>query len=387
MRIPSKFGRCYKAFAAVFLNTVLIFILMNITIFYAMKVKNRFVHLHTNNIKKHIVQLRELYPFLKEDSEIYSILRGWIPLTYDPYTQFKEKPIHKKYVNVNENGFREIGDQGPWPPDKKSFNIFVFGGSTTFGYSLPDDFTIPARLQQLFDDRRDPRKRVRIYNFARGAYFSSQERVLFEKLLVSGAVPDMAIFIDGLCEFTKNSYKDDGLDFTKQLTMFMEGKYSTLSKLPILSLFGNKTDAQDDSDPRFSDKPNPAFFERVLGRYLANKRIIEAIAREFHVVPIFVWQPVPTYKYDLKHHLFVEHGFGIAASTINGYPYAAELHKRKVFGDDFLWLADMQENMSKPVYIDTVHYSAEMCRIISEHIYKFLLTRFDPEREMGALRP
>jgi hypothetical protein len=347
-----------------------------------MKVKNHFVYLHTNNIKKHIVQLRELYPFIKDDSEIYSISHGWLPLTYDPYTQFKEKPVHTKYVHINENGFREIGNQGPWPPDQQNFNIFIFGGSTTFGYSLPDDFTIPAHLQHIFDSRHDPRKRVCIYNFARGSYFSSQERVLFEKLLVSGAKPDMAIFIDGLCEFTKGSYNDDAPDFTKQLTMFMEGKYSMLSKLPILSLFGNKTDARNGSDPRFSDKPNPAFCERVLRRYLANKRIIEGIAREFNIVPIFVWQPVPTYKYDLRYHPFVEHGFGIATTTKYGYPYAAELKKKKIFGDDILWLADMQEKMSKPVYIDTVHYSAEMCRIIAEHIHGYLLTRSDFKREM-----
>lgn len=375
MRNPARFGRYYKAFAAILLNTVLVFILANLAISYVNKVRERSNYLHTKDIKRYIVPLRALYPFLKEDAEIYRIMKGWLPLTYDPFTQFKEKPVQTKYVHISENGFRETGDRAPWPPDRESYNIFIFGGSTTFGYSLPDDHTIPAQLQRLFDGRQAPRKRVRVYNFARGGYYSSQERVLFEKLLVSGARPDMAIFIDGLCEFTRSSYGEDAPDFTKQLTMFMEGRYSSFYELPILTLFGSKTDAHEDSDPRYSDQPDPAFIEKVMRRYLANKKIIEEVARGFGVVPVFVWQPVPTYKYDLKHHLFLEHGFGIAAATKNGYSYAAGLDRKRLFGDDFLWLADMQEDMSKPVYIDVVHYSAEMCRLIAERIHGFLSAR------------
>src|SRR6185436_5392660 len=55
----------------------------------------------------------------------------------------------------------------------------------------------------------------RVYNFGRGAYYSSQERALFEKLLVGGTVPDGAIFLDGLNDFM---YYDD----RPAMTVFLE---------------------------------------------------------------------------------------------------------------------------------------------------------------------
>ena len=36
-----------------------------------------------------------------------------------------------------------------------------------------------------------------VYNFGCGRYYSTQERVLFEQLVSSGAVPDLAVFLDG----------------------------------------------------------------------------------------------------------------------------------------------------------------------------------------------
>ena len=41
----------------------------------------------------------------------------------------------------------------------------------------------------------------RVYNFGRGSYYSSQERILFEQLAVAGHVPDLAVFIDGGSDF------------------------------------------------------------------------------------------------------------------------------------------------------------------------------------------
>ena len=118
------------------------------------------------------------------------------PLTFHPYTVFQEGESSGRYVNVDRRGFRHVENRGPWPPDTMNFNIFLFGGSTVFGYGLPDDLTIASRLQSIVDEV-DPRT-VRVYNFGCAYYFSTQERILFENLLVTGFVPDLAIFIDGL---------------------------------------------------------------------------------------------------------------------------------------------------------------------------------------------
>src|SRR6185503_15185425 len=103
---------------------------------------------------------------------------------YEAFTQFCERPFHGRFVNVSENGFRVSAQQGPWPPDADNFNIFLFGGSTTFGYGLPDSQTVASYLQDDLAARSSPH--VRVYNFGRGSYVSEQERVLFEELLLAG---------------------------------------------------------------------------------------------------------------------------------------------------------------------------------------------------------
>ena len=136
---------------------------------------------------------------------------------YEPFTQFKERPNRGDYVNVDENGFRFSADQASWPPDPKKVNVFVFGGSTTFGYGVADLETVPSRLQEELREKFVTP--VSVYNFGRGYYYSTQERVLFEKLLLSGYVPNVAIFIDGLNDF----YQDiDEPLFTSRLRDIME---------------------------------------------------------------------------------------------------------------------------------------------------------------------
>jgi hypothetical protein len=67
---------------------------------------------------------------------------------YDVITQVKLLPDRGRFVTIDRAGFRQIAEQAPWPPDPKAVNIFVFGGSTTFGVGLPDSETIPSELQQ-----------------------------------------------------------------------------------------------------------------------------------------------------------------------------------------------------------------------------------------------
>ena len=64
-------------------------------------------------------------------------------------------------------------NQGPWPPDDHDYNMFVFGGSTTFGYGVPDEQTIASHLQEVLSHQTA--REVRVYNFGRGMYRSSQE--------------------------------------------------------------------------------------------------------------------------------------------------------------------------------------------------------------------
>jgi hypothetical protein len=100
-----------------------------------------------------------------------------------------------------------------------------------------------------------------------------------------------------------------------------------------------------------------------------NKKIIEAISREFHIKTLFVWQPTPSYKYDQNYNIFKRFDYGGFLPYLGpGYEKAANEYQTGTFGNNFLWLGDMQENLKEPLYVDAIHYSARMSKLIAEHI-------------------
>ncbi|MGO9572385.1 MAG: SGNH/GDSL hydrolase family protein, partial [Desulfomonilaceae bacterium] len=201
-RVLASLAGYYRILAVISLNCLILLLMVNLIAAGLLNMKTYFAKEAAMNgtpfaYKKFHESLTSVHPDLTENqiTELIAETRK-LSQAYEPYTQFKESPYSGKFVNVDPRGFRPIGNQEPWPPRRGEFTVFVFGGSTTFGYGVEDNRTIPACLQeQLVSDYGVS---ASVYNFGRGSYFCVQERVLFEKLLLSGFVPDMAVFIDGL---------------------------------------------------------------------------------------------------------------------------------------------------------------------------------------------
>ena len=354
----------YKLTAITLLTTVLLFISVNALcfVFYAVKDLAFYQNFIFAKYKK---PLDNLYPGLTK-KEINNLLQEtWLrSYVYEPYTQFKERAFTGKYVNVHEKGFRFVKNQGPWPPDSKNTNVFLFGGSTLFNYGLPDDETIASYLQENLQNK-NPGKNVFVYNFGQGYYFSSQECILLKKLLTEGFVPNLAVFLDGLNEFYQ--IKDEPI-YTEKLKNFFERKEISLPDLPVIKLI-NEFKKQGTEECKYND----ATIKNIIDRYFINKKIIEVISKSFGVKCCFVWQPIPAYKYDLKYHLFADGGFGRHSNSKSGYEYMEKLIKTDKSGNDFLWLADIQENIKKPLYVDKYHYTSELSKEVAEKISNFLI--------------
>jgi len=346
---------------------------------------------------------RRLYPD-KSDAEIEKLLyqHAVLESIYEPFVEFRMPAIATDTLNNHEAGFRLIGpDQGPWPPDKNEYNVFVFGGSTTWGGGNMDAETIPAYLQAALREQVGT-DRINVYNFAAGAHFSTQEVTYFQNLLRSGFVPDFAVFIDGLNDFHfwngesgAASQFRDSLHPSHDDTVRMHIT-SLLRSLPAVKLFRrwNLDGGRDDQRARVSDAidfamgrvqaaesdqntiynerykdddgiKDPSRIKAVIERYLANKAIAQGIATEFGIQAIFVWQPVPLYKYDLRLHPFPiedqhrRHRYG--------YPVMAE-YVRTHDVKNLVWCADLGKDAVSTIYSDEVHYLAPFNLKIAECI-------------------
>lgn len=137
-----------------------------------------------------------LHPYAKTD--------WWGPFTgsdglaarknrYDPYRGFWTQPTASKYVNVDSLG-RRITPQ-PAPTGPRPRQLFMMGGSTMWGFSARDSFSIPAYTAQALRDRGVTD--VEVVNLAQQAFNSTQEATTLLVELAHGRVPAAVVFLDG----------------------------------------------------------------------------------------------------------------------------------------------------------------------------------------------
>ena len=363
-----------------FLNALLFLVLLNLVLYAILQLRRPAPS--RDPIAQHLPadRLQKAYPGWTEE-DVKTLLRETPradrEFEYEPLTGFRERPSRGKFVNVDPASFRLSKNQAPWPPRPGTTNVFVFGGSTAFGYYLPDNETIPSYLQEYLSQHgHGP---FAIYNFARPAYISSQELALFQRLLREGHVPQVAIFIDGLNDFI---FADGTPKFTGELRSFMNGEVNTnpLNNIPMIRAahalaYRWNRPASTAEQSSAADYDNPATLYEVVNRWLANKKMIELTAAGYGVRTVFVWQPIPVYKYDLRYHLFLhsDNAFGGFVRAKYGYPIMAEASGQGKLGPDLLWLADMQQDKHQNLYVDSVHYSAAFSEEIADRIGDFVL--------------
>ncbi len=367
--------RGYVGFAVLLLNTLLLVIVLNGALWLGFAVTDRLgwtvaepeseglvsvlAILRVTRLAAFWTNLEQDSPLSLSDDELASIYPGWTredvayllresrgrKLGYEPFSQFGEQAYTGRYVNVSEHGFRIAPRRDEWPMLPDMLNVWVFGGSTTFGYGLPDAETIPAHLAAELAPN------VAVYNFGQGYFYSSQELALFYRLLVSTEVlPEFVIFIDGINESMAEPFYSEAL--------------RTMVRAPYQA-------------PYARVQPRPlADGDQVFERYLKNQSLIRSWCEPRNIRPIFVWQPSPAWQYDLAHHLFPSDDFqprdvrGQHLGQSSHYASMARKLEATQLGasPNFLDLSGIQADVEKPLYVDHVHYTAEMSRTIAERI-------------------
>lgn len=388
-----KLASAHRTTAGVLLNTLGLFVVLNLVLWAAYAWHDR--KLQENSLLKHSKDwLDAAFP-------------GWSPadlkvmldehvaewLTYDDYVMFKEIPVRGRYLNVSEHGFRLSQQQGPWPPAATNFNVFVFGGSTMFGSGVPDNQTVASFLQTILS--RGLGTNVCVYNFGTGFYYSTQERLRFERLLGKGLVPQAAVFVDGLNDFIQ---PDDTPAFRQRFVDAFEMANQKRSLLP--ALIQELPIARLARSIRYRTQPPvrpdpgslPTLASQVIETYRQNKKMVEALCAAHGIAPVFVWQPIPRYKYDLKYFPWYatlpNHTHEVHAV---GYVQMQALFDRDMLGTNFLWCADLQANERECLYLDIHHYTAKFSEKFADAIgrmsfEKGLLKRGPSSRQPAATR-
>ncbi len=363
---PGRWRPLWSQAAVIALNALLLFIALNLVTALALSRVDEAAE--KGALAYGLERLAPLYPELGPE-QIEALLRETASrrYVYEPFTQFKEDAYGGEHLNVSDQGFRLTVPAAPWPPDRGRLNVFLFGGSTAFGYGQPDRATLASVLiRRLLDGGCT----VSVYNFARSNYYSTQERILFEQLLLAGFRPDLALFVDGINEF---QHPRDEPKFTARLSYLMAEDGYRLARraagsLPLVR-WVRRGLQQRDRGLGGRDEPDAA--RALVERWLRNRRMIRALAADFEVKTLFVWQPSPSFRYDLRHHPFAEPGGGNLPGHLTmerGYRILEERLEREGPLPDLLWLADLQSQRREALYVDRFHYSAAFTAELAERI-------------------
>jgi len=365
-------GNALKFFLIITLISIFLLLIIEISSLILLN----FLNLNKNEIGSSRDALIQIYGERHDEyKKLLSEKSGW---KYIPFVEYTATPKAGLY-SVIETGVAKANVRCHYTDHKRCIplggknEIWVFGGSTTYGVGVMNQETIPAFLAEIYHD-------YNVINFGIESYYSSLERILFNQLLTSLPPPKAAVFIDGLNDFYYARVNSDGGD-KSPFSEFIEyrtlpgitGLFNSilstfknialkLNTVKLIVLLAHKNKIQEKIS--VSDE----VIRKTSYRVITNFKMNSAIGQSMGINVLNVLQPVPLFGYGhkssnvpIKYLAFEKHH-----NSGKGYELLHEEHSFKELDNTFLNLALIHDNL--PMYIDTVHYSPTFNKKIAKEI-------------------
>ena len=249
------------------------------------------------------------------------------------------------------------------PASAPTVDVYVFGGSTMWGFNTADQWTVASFLWGALQ-KQMPGCKINLINFGRPMYYSSEEVVLFRRLLLAGHVPKVAIFLDGLNDVVEMAGGVDKPKFHDQLADLMQKSQSShpsdLEKyqwVPMVRLaYTLRQRVHPTASPTPATPQEIPVAERtafIMQRYTANQKLAQWLGQQYGCSTYFFWQPVPYYHYDAS----LSGRFPVDAKLLT--PLYVSCYDKVAAGlPGVIDLADtLQEYGHQKVFVDPCHYN------------------------------
>ncbi|HOW96864.1 MAG TPA: GDSL-type esterase/lipase family protein [Kiritimatiellia bacterium] len=228
--------------------------------------------------------------------EELAVREGWAP-----FVHWRCEPREGRDLRIGGDGLRRTWTRAtPHDPLRRTFRVFVFGGSTTWGTGVRDEYTVPSWLARILSEEYG--LDVEVTNFGEIGYVSTQELILLLRQIQQGNLPDLAIFYDGVNDiFSAVQSRQAGLpehEFNRVREFNVLGR----KRKALAALFWGSS---QQGLPRFAAtlarrllhaerKPfalPDGLAEDVVRTYAANVKLAEILARASGFPILFYWQP------------------------------------------------------------------------------------------------
>lgn len=215
----------------------------------------------------------------------------------DPYRGYWPGPVTSRYVNIDTSGARRTPQSVP--DTSGALRVLMLGGSTMWGFTARDSFTIPALTAQRLAAHGV--RNAHVDNRAQAAFNTTQEASTLMLEVARGRVPDVVVLLDGFNDIaTALSYRDPGHTYGEKNTVRLvdlgrRGFWEELIGLGRHSHLIAGLRAKLARTPAEADRPPPNV-ARICGataRYYAGiAKEVEGIGRIHDFPVIYFQQPV-----------------------------------------------------------------------------------------------
>ena len=301
---------------------------------------------------------------------------------YVPFLIWGGKPWHSEYINVDEsfmgNLRRTANPLNPACNQAPHKVIWMFGGSTVFGWGVPDTETIPSNLSRELNSAGSPC--FVILNAGVEGYVTNQELLLLVEALKTGQRPDMVIFYDGVND--ADAAASPGIPVPHQEFELVKARIegSLESKLDFLRN-SNSLGLAGAIAGRFkrneSSAAPPAELSAraaaALDNYEANIRVVRSLGQAYNFKVFCFWQPslasggkpLAPFEQQLQGHILESRSFKILRAVNE------EAARRSLRDGDFVFLGHVFDSVKEPLYIDYyMHLGPRGNQIVAQAIAK-----------------
>jgi lysophospholipase L1-like esterase len=312
---------------------------------------------------------------------------------YQPFVLWRHRPFEGTHVNVNQDGIRVTPGAECIPG---AFTVYVFGGSSMWGWGSPDWGTIPAYLQAGLEEII--KRPVCVVNMGEVAYVSTQSLLSLILQLQKGNIPDVVLFLGGFNDVhvafesgepdTHHMLFDIPIAFEEPENHLLYWLRATKSfwLAKALTQSAGVYDVllkqyQDSFAIHHQDTDELAY--AVLDNFLDNYNIIQRLADEFGFQSFFFWEPhlAVDQKELTSHELDIRSEFDAPLAYLVGQAYGY-LTEMTLEYENLFYIADVYYDRDDQIWIDSSgHVTPEGNKLIAEEILNIVRDLIVIEKE------
>jgi len=303
-----------------------------------------------------------------------------LSLEYHPFGLWRSRPFAGETVNVDASGVRRTDPIRCGPEDPL---VWLFGGSTMWGFGSPDWETIPSHLARRFAEEGRP---ICAVNYGEDSWRAVQGVVkLALELRAASRKPDLVIFLSGCNDvftpFFLTGRADREWDFVQSKPWLDDLPRRSRGSLAFLRATNTATLLRKVATGLKGPAPWPApahpraLAIEVADDFSRNMDMVDALSRGFGFRWASFWQPLAvaeakplsveeTEGVHRQLGLSYEAGRAAAAAT------AAEVRARP--RPNVHYIADVFDGHAGSLYVDSCHLLPEGNRLVAARMFQAL---------------